>query len=61
MNAMDRVLASKSPKDTAAAFRLLEAIEVCRQMDPADGEEWRGRIVGWARFNAVGAETPPNG
>ena len=46
-----------SPDDTVAVLRLLEVLEECRQIDPAEAEAWRRRITGWARFNAVGAET----
>ena len=60
MNAMDRVLASMSPDDTAAALRLLKVLEECRQMDSAEAEAWRRRITGWARFNAVDAGAPPS-
>ena len=49
----DRVLAEMSPDDTAAALRLLKVLEECRQMNPAEAEDWRRRIEGWARFNAV--------
>ena len=57
---MDRVLASLSQDDTLAALRLLKVLEECRQMDAVEAEDWRRRITGWARFNAVGAETPPS-
>jgi hypothetical protein len=60
MDAMNRVLASMSPDDTAAALRLLKLREECREMSATEAGEWRRRIEGWARFNAVGAETPPN-
>ena len=60
MDAMDRVIASLSPDDTAAALGLLKLLEECGQMKPAEAEEWRRRITGWARFNAVGAEVMPN-
>jgi hypothetical protein len=53
------MLASMSPEDTAAALRLLKVLEDCGQMHPAEAGEWR-RIVGWARFNAVGDEAPPS-
>ena len=53
---MDRVLASMSPNDTLAALRLLKVLEECWQMDATEADEWRRRIAGWARFNAVGAE-----
>jgi hypothetical protein len=58
---MDRVLASMSPNDTAAALRLLRVLVECRQMDPRDAEEWRRRIMAWAGFNVVGVETPTSG
>ena len=54
------MIASMSPADTAAALRLLKALEECRQMRPAEAEEWRRRITGWARFNAVDAEAAPS-
>jgi hypothetical protein len=60
MDAMDGVLASMSPANTAAALRLLKVLVECRQMDPVDAEEWRRRILGWARFNAVGADARPS-
>jgi len=59
MDAVDCVLASMSPDDTAAALRLLKVLEERRQMDSAEAEAWR-RITGWGRFNAVGAEAQPN-
>ena len=58
---MNRVLASMSPDDTAAALRLLKVLEECGQMSAIEAGEWRRRIAGWARFNAVGAEALPNG
>ena len=61
MDAMNRVLAEMSPDDTAAALRLLKVLEECGQMNPTEAGEWRRRIVGWARFNAVETDTPPNG
>ena len=60
MDAMDRVIASMSPADTVAALRLLKVLEECRQMDSTEAEEWRRRIMGWARFNQVASEAPPN-
>ncbi len=60
MDAMDRVLASMSPADTVAALRLLKVLEECQQMDADEADEWRRRIAGWARFNAVGAEAAPS-
>jgi hypothetical protein len=53
MDAMDRVIASMSPTDTAAALRLLRVLEECRQMSPAKTEAWRRRIAGWARFHGL--------
>jgi hypothetical protein len=38
MDAMDRVIASMSPDDTAAALRLLRVLEECRQMSPGEAE-----------------------
>jgi hypothetical protein len=61
MDAMDDVIASMSPDDTAAALRLLKVLVECRQMDPSDAEEWRRRIEGWARFNAVEPAAEPSG
>ena len=60
MDAMDRVLASMSPADTASALRLLKVLEECRQMDATEAEAWRRRITGWARFNAVDTEATPS-
>jgi hypothetical protein len=60
MDAMDSVIASMSPDDTGAALRLLKVLEECRQMSPTEAESWRRRITGWARFNAVEAETEPS-
>lgn len=57
---MNRVLAAMSPDDTAAALRLLEVLEDCGQMTATEAGEWRRRIIGWARFNAVGAEAAPS-
>jgi len=54
MDAMDRMLASMSPDDTAAALRLLSVLGECRQMSPTEAREWRRRITGWARFPEVG-------
>jgi hypothetical protein len=48
MDAMDDVIASMSPDDTAATLRLLRVLEECRQMSPTEAEEWRRRIEGWA-------------
>jgi hypothetical protein len=61
MDAMDDVIASMSPNDTAAALRPLKVLVECRQMDPSDAEEWRRRVEGWGRFNELEAETAPNG
>jgi hypothetical protein len=60
MDAMDRVIASMSPDDTAAALRLLEVLEECRQMSPVEAEAWRRRITGWATFDAVDVEAEPS-
>ena len=46
MDAMNRVLASMSPDDTAAALRLLRVLEECRQMSSAEAAEWRRRLTG---------------
>jgi hypothetical protein len=43
LDAMDRVLASMPPDDTAAALRLLKVLEECRQMSPTEAEAWRRR------------------
>jgi hypothetical protein len=59
MVAMDCVLASMSPDDTAAALRLLKVLEECRQMSPTEAE-WMRRIEGWARFNEVDVEAEPS-
>lgn len=48
------------PHDAAAALRLPKVLEECRQMRPAEAEEWRRRITGWARLNAVGTERQPD-
>jgi len=60
MDAMNRVLASMSPEDSAAALRLLKVLEECGQMTAIEASEWARRIAGWARFNAVGAEAVPS-
>jgi hypothetical protein len=60
MDSMDRVLESMLPDDTAEALRLLKVLVECRQMDPRDADEWRRRITGWARFNAVETEATPS-
>jgi hypothetical protein len=60
MDAMNGVLASLSPDDTAAALRLLKVLEGCGQMTTAEACEWRRRIDGWVRFNAVRAEAEPS-
>lgn len=57
---MDRVLASMSPDDTAAALRLLKVLEEGWQIDSTEAENWRQRITGWARFNEVEVEAGPN-
>lgn len=54
---MDDVIASMSPDDTVAALRPLKVLEDCRQVSPAEAEEWRRRITGWARYHVVEAET----
>jgi len=46
---MDRVVASMSPNDTAAAVRLLKVLEEGRQTSIAEAEAWSWRITGWAR------------
>ena len=46
MTVMDRVLASMSHDDTVAALRLVKVLEECRQMRPAEAEDWRRRITG---------------
>jgi hypothetical protein len=46
---VDRVIASMSPDDTAAALRLLQVLEECRQMTSSEVEDRRRRITGWAR------------
>ena len=60
MDAMDRVIASMSPDDTAAALRLLKLLEECGQMEWDEAAEWMLRIAGWAWFNAVEAEAAAN-
>ena len=50
-----------SPDDTAAALRLLNVLEACRHMSPAEAEAWRQRITGWARYNGVEAGAAANG
>ena len=60
MDAMDRLIASMSPGDTAAALRLLNVLEECRQISLTAAEKWRRRIKRWARFNEVGAEATFN-
>jgi hypothetical protein len=57
---MDRVLASMSPDDTAAALRLLNVLEECHQMTAGEAEAWRRRVAGWARFNEVGEDAAPS-
>jgi hypothetical protein len=49
-----------SPDDAAASPRLLKVLEECRQISPVEDVEWRRRVTGWVRFNAVYAETPPS-
>jgi hypothetical protein len=61
MDAMDDVIASLSPDNTAAALRLLRVLEDYRQMSPTEAEEWRRRVMAWARFNSVEAKTAPSG
>jgi hypothetical protein len=60
MDAMDRVIASMSPDDTAVALRLLKALRQCRQISPTEADEWRRRITGWAGFNGVDRESEPS-
>jgi len=60
MDAMNRVLASMSRDDSAAALRLLKALEDSGQMTATEAEAWRRRITGWARFNAMGVEAKHN-
>jgi hypothetical protein len=57
---MDRLIASMSPDDSAAALRLLEVLEECHQVSSTEVEEWRRRITGWGRFNGVDSEAPSN-
>lgn len=54
------VIASLSPDETTAALRFAKVLEACGQMRSAEAEEWRRRITGWARFNAVEARERPN-
>jgi hypothetical protein len=60
MDAMDRLIASLSPVDTAAALRLLMILEECGQMSSGEAEAWRRRITGWAQFHTVEENTTPN-
>lgn len=60
MNAMDRIIAELSPSDAVSALRLLKLLEECGQMRSGEAEEWRRRIEGWVRFNAVEGETEPS-
>ena len=55
-----RARSARHAPDTAAALRLLEVLEECRQMSPTEAEKWRRRITGWAWFSAVGGETQPS-
>jgi hypothetical protein len=45
VEATDRVLASPSPADTAAARRSLKVLEECDQLTSAEADEWRRRIM----------------
>jgi hypothetical protein len=60
MTDMDRVLASMSVTDTIAALRLLRVMEECLQISPAEADQWRRRITGWARYHAVDADVAPS-
>ena len=60
MDAMDRVFAEMSPDNIAAALRLLNLLEECRQMARIEANAWRQRLTGCVRFNAVRAEAEPN-
>jgi hypothetical protein len=61
MDAMDRVIAEMSPKDTAASLRLLKVLEECRQISPTEADAWRRRIAGWARFRDMSTDAASDG
>jgi len=65
MDAMDRVIAEMSPDDTAAALRLSNGLEACRQMSPTEADQWRRRIEARADFDQLGSGSvkmrPPEG
>lgn len=58
--AVDRVIASMSPDDTAATQRLLKVLEECRQLNATEAAALRRRITQWARGNAAKAEAEPS-
>lgn len=57
---MDRLIEWLRPDDTAAVLRLLLVLEECGQMSSIEAAEWRRRIIGWGRFNALEVDVPPD-
>jgi uncharacterized protein YecA (UPF0149 family) len=60
MNRKDRTASQLTPGEVQPALEFVALLEKAGQMTPQEAEEWRRRIDGWARFNAVEAETAPS-
>ena len=43
------------------ALEFVALLEKAGQMTPQEADEWRKRIEGWARFNAVETAAEPSG
>ena len=60
MDARDRLAAWLKPEDVEPALRLLTLMEAYGKIGSREAEDWRRRITGWARFNAVEAGAEPS-
>ena len=58
---MDEWIGWLRPDGIRLALHLLDVMEKFGQIGPVHAAEWRRRIEGWARFNAVGTEAEPSG
>ena len=60
MNRFDRIAEWLGPDEVHPALNLVELLENSGQMSVDEANEWRRKIDGWAKFHAVGGETPPS-
>jgi hypothetical protein len=60
MPPIDRLAAWLRPEDVEPALRLLALLESHGRIDPIEAEEWRRRILAWARFHRVNEESRPS-